>query len=199
MSFEQQLREGLMGEGMIARWLNAKGWNVLPAYEVEVAHGKAPRFFTAEAGALVTPDMLTLRGAQIWWVEAKTKSAFTWHRLTGTWQTGIDRRHWYEYLKVAEVTTFPVWLLFLHKPGQVAKDTPPGMASPTGLYGEEIQALRQCIDHESELHGPSGMVYWRMDDLRVLDSYDRVAFALPPTPKRAPAATLYSETTGGRR
>jgi len=178
MSFDESLQAGRLGEGMIARWWQTRGWNVLPAYEVEVDSGKGPRLFCATREQLITPDMLIFKGTRVYWVEAKTKSAFTWHRLTSTWQTGIDRRHWRDYLRVADETAFPVWLMFLHSPGDQAKDTPEGLISPSGLYAQEIHRLQKSVDHEHDAHGPSGMVYWREDTLKRVCSYEEAALAL---------------------
>lgn len=164
MSFEAQLQVGRLGESKIAQWLIGRGFNVLPAYEIEISHGKGPRVFTAEGG-IISPDLLAFNRKKTVWIEAKHKSAFTWHRRTSTWQTGIDRRHWLEYLRVAGLVDWPVWILFLHEPGCAAKDTPPGMVSPSGLFGNDIRKLRQSVDHEHENWGPSGMVYWKMGDL----------------------------------
>lgn len=163
--FEESLAVGQMGEGEIARWFISKGYSVLPAYEVEQHHGKGPRLFTF-GGQVVSPDLLVFNADKVMWVEAKTKTAFTWHRGSRTWQTGIDRRHWREYLRVNEITPFPVWILFLHRPGGLAKDTPEGMISPSGLFGNEIGFLAEHIHHEHENHGPSGMVYWTVESLK---------------------------------
>lgn len=171
MKFVEALNEGLLGESEITKWLNSRGWDVLPAYEVEIDRGKGPRLFTANHGTLITPDLLIFKNADIIWVEAKTKSAFTWHRKTASWQTGIDKRHWEDYQAVNMLYEFPLWLFFLHKPGTDAKDTPEGAVSPTGLYGQEIGLLEQSVDHKHENHGPSGMVYWREESLRKLCNY----------------------------
>ena len=165
MSFIEQLRTGLIGEGEIAQRLIARGYSVLPAYEIEQSHGKGPRLFTAE-GQLISPDMLVFNAQKVLWVEAKTKSAFTWHRLSGTWQTGIDRCHWRHYLEVAKTTPFPVWILFLHRKGNSAKDTPDGLMCPSGLFGNSIEKLNASIHHESDEWGTSGMVYWTVNVLR---------------------------------
>ena len=101
MSFEHSLREGLLGESIIVRWLNRQGCHVLPANEIEQSHGKGPRLYTAKE-QLISPDLLCWNGREQFWIEAKTKSAFTWHRLSETWQTGIDRRHWHHYQRVEE-------------------------------------------------------------------------------------------------
>lgn len=165
MSFEQTLKTGLIGEGEIARMLIDRGYSVLPAYQIEQSHGKGPRLFTAE-GQLISPDMLVFSAKKVIWVEAKTKSAFTWHRVSQTWQTGIDRKHWLHYVEVDSRTPWPVWVLFLHRNGCLAKDTPEGMISPSGLFGNSIKMLRNSIHHEHENHGPSGMVYWTLDTLK---------------------------------
>lgn len=173
MSFHEQLQTGLIGEGRISRWLIGRGNMVLPAYEVETHHGKGPRLFTEE-GPIISPDLLVFGNNGVRWIEAKTKSAFTWHRISQTWQTGIDRRHWREYLRVAMITPFQVWLLFLHCPNGLAKDTPDGLTSPTGLFGNTIEKLNATIHHEHENHGPSGMVYWDLSSLRKIADYDSV-------------------------
>jgi len=172
-SFTENLVEGRIGEGQIALWLNSRGWNVLPAYEIEIETGKGPRFFTAKQGQLVTPDLLVFKSQEIMWVEAKRKSAFTWYRKTNGFQTGIDKRHWEHYLEVKAVSQFPLWLLFLHGPGE-AKDTPEGKVSPSGLYGGEIDVLQQSIDHTSDRWGASGMVYWRKESLTMLATYENL-------------------------
>lgn len=165
-----------MGESRIARWLNQKGYEVFPAYEIELDHGKGPRLFCSDGLRLILPDLLAFNAKSARWIEAKTKSAFTWHRLSRSWQTGIDRRHWRDYLEVAKKTPFEIWILFLHKPNQSAKDTPPGLVSPSGLFGNTIEKLNANIDHEHENHGPSGMVYWQSNTLRLIAKYTE----LPP-------------------
>ncbi len=165
MSFEVQLKTGMLGEGEISRWFMQRGWSVLPAYEIEQSHGKGPRLFQS-SGQLISPDLLVFKEESVYWVEAKTKSSFTWHRASRTWQTGIDRRHWLHYVEVERRTPFPVWILFLHRFGQSAKDTPDGMISPHGLFGNTVEYLLPNIHHEHANHGPSGMVYWTVDSLK---------------------------------
>jgi hypothetical protein len=173
MSFEQKLEAGLYGEDLISRWLIARGHQVLPAYQIQQNHGKGPRLF-GQYGQLISPDLLVFKTNKVLWVEAKSKSAFTWHRLSATWQTGLDRRHWRDYLAVEKVTPFPVWIMFLHAPGHAAKDTPAGLESPSGLYGNSIAVLAATIHHEHENHGPSGMVYWREQDLKKVAIWEEV-------------------------
>jgi len=179
--FEQRLAQGRVGESLIARWLQRRGYNVLPAYEIVEAQFKGPRIFSAERD-LVAPDFLAFRffreQKRVLWVEAKSKAAFTWHRLSGTYQDGIDKRHWLDYLELRQRVDWPLWLLFLHSPGGLAKDNPPGMRPPSGLFGNEVLRLAACINHEFDGMGSGGMVYWRCADLMVdgrpLTTYEAV-------------------------
>lgn len=170
-TFEQKLEIGRLGEDLISRWFRSFGWNILPAYEISQDTGKGPRFFSASGDNIVSPDLLIFQECEFRWVEAKHKSAFTWHRITESWQTGIDRHHWNEYLKVREQSKLPVYLFFLHEPGHISKDTPEGMTSPSGLYGKSLDVLKDQIDHESDRHGTSGMVYWKEKDLKKYSEY----------------------------
>lgn len=176
MSFDDRLQEGLAGESLIAKWLLRRGWNILPAYEKIQHNFKGPRIISA-GGNLISPDMLAFRfdetGGEVHWIEAKSKAAFTWYRIGQTYQDGIDLHCWKDYIKLNRLAPWPVWLLFLHGPGEVAKDNPDGMTPPTGLFGNTIQVLRDCIDHESA-RWARGMVYWNICDLRIIAKWDDV-------------------------
>jgi len=176
-TFEGRLATGRAGESLIAGWLKRKGYNVLPAYEIAEPQFKGPRIFSAERD-LVAPDLLAFRQKRVRWVEAKSKAAFTWHRLSGTYQDGIDKRHWLDYLELRRRVPWDLWLLFLHAPGGLAKDNPEGMVPPTGLFGGEVLRLAECIDHESDRWGQGGMLYWQCSDLmrdgKPLATYEEV-------------------------
>jgi len=178
-TFDSQLHFGKIGEGAIAHWLREKkGFHVLPIYEKEISEGKGPVLFSLE-GELIAPDLFCFRkttevGTDTLWIEAKTKSAFTWHRISQQWLTGIDMRHYEDYLKVAHLSPFPVWLLFLHLAG-TAKDTPQGKVSPTGLFGRELLYLAKHEDHRHENWGRTGMVYWAHKTLLRLAALDEVS------------------------
>ena len=170
MTFQESLHCGAIGESLIARWLNWRGWHVLPVYEVEAQSGKGPRLF-AKDRQLIAPDMLVLKGDTVLWIEAKHKDAFSWHRNTQQWTTGIDLRHYVDYCEVNDSTQRDVWLLFLHRGGQ-AKDSPPD--SPSGLFGQSLLALRCRESHRHSNWGNSGMVYWGKDSLIKLASLEDV-------------------------
>lgn len=167
MSFEENLGFGQVGESAIARWMRRRGNYILPVYEKEIDSGKGPRLF-GPSGQLIAPDMFVFGGPEPKWVEAKHKTAFSWHRKTKSWVTGIDLRHYEDYLAVDERTPWAVWLLFLQKGGQ-AKDSP--AKSPSGLFGNPISYLR---DHENHRHSAwaKGMVYWACRSLKLLASLE---------------------------
>ena len=155
-SFEEKYTFGLAGECRIAQWLRSKGNGVLPVYEKIVDSGKGPRLFLPDK-ELIVPDLFVFNRQRSLWIEAKHKTAFTWHRKTNKWVTGIDLRHYHDYLEIMEDTPWKVWLLFLQEGGQ-AKDSPPN--SPAGLFGNDLAFLSKHESHQHENGGTDGMVYW---------------------------------------
>jgi len=168
--FEQQYTYGMVAESAIAKWLLNKGWCVQPVYEIEIHSGKGPRLFTQD-GEFVLPDMLTIKDSNIYWVEAKHKTHFTWYRQTNTWQTGVDLHHFKHYCRVAEITKIPVFLLFLHRehiPSQEDLINKCPAECPVGLFGKRLDYLINEVDHESLKHGSTGMVYWDYKTLSLI-------------------------------
>lgn len=174
MTFEQQLAFGKAGESLIANWLKRKGYSVLPVYEKEMTEKKGPQVFTL-ATSLIAPDLLVFgcETDKTWWIEAKHKAAFTWHRKSSQWVTGIDLSHYADYLKVQVLSPWPIWLFFLQRSGK-AKDTPQGKVCPTGLYGNSITFLQGRENHRHANWGKSGMVYWGEKTLTKLAKLDEV-------------------------
>ena len=173
-SFAHTFRFGCIGESAIATWFKHLGYSALPVYEKEMNTGKGPQLFAPDR-ELIAPDLLVFNKDtnKVFWIEAKHKSAFTWHRITQTWNTGIDQKHYDHYLSVNEVSPWPIWLLFLHEEGQ-AKDTPPDKISPTGLFGGELGFLNENIHHTHDNWGRSGMVYWAHETLKLVASLNEV-------------------------
>ena len=171
-SFADYLASGQLGESLIAQWLRRRGWHVLPAYEKEIDNGKGPRLFMAEGAdkaQLVAPDLLAMRGGRFMWFEAKHKTRFSWYGNGGYWVTGVDRKHFADYCRVADETGLDVWLLFLHResaawPDDIARWGCDPIC-PTGLFGGSIAKLRlpppDGQSHESNRHSATGMVYWQ--------------------------------------
>lgn len=167
MGFKQQLAIGRIGESLIAKWLISKNYNVLPVYEKEISDNKGPTLFSSDSKQLICMDLFVFnKRGKAFWIEAKHKTAFSWHRNTDKWVTGIDLHHYKHYLKIADYCSpWPIYLMFLHKNG-VAKDTPKDKISPSGLFGGELQFLRKNENHRHRNHGRSGMVYWGIDVLK---------------------------------
>jgi len=170
MSFDESLRYGQAGETSIARWLRRRGNSVMPVYEKVIDSGKGPQLFLPDT-ALIAPDLFAFKGENAYWIEAKHKTAFAWHRISNQWVTGIDLRHYEDYCKVDDSTPWPVWLMFLHDGGQ-AKDSPAN--SPSGLFGDTLDKLRTCEDHRHMNWGKSGMVYWAHASLRLLATLEEM-------------------------
>jgi hypothetical protein len=169
-NFERTLAFGQIGESVISRWLQSRGHAVFPAYQVEKDTGKGPQLFTQHCD-LVLPDLLAFREGKAVWFEAKHKTCFSWYRIGRRWVTGIDLRHYAEYLEVAKVTSLPVWLLFWHplpdpSPDDQSYGSP--IECPTGLFGNDLSVLVKRESHRSDRHGRSGMVYWADTSLRLL-------------------------------
>lgn len=186
MSFARDLQTGRVAEGLIAAWLMNRGASVMPAYEIEKSAGKGPQLYSDES-ELVAPDLIVFTHKGIQWVEAKHKSVFTWHRKTEQWTTGIDLRHYCDYLRVAQKTRMPVFLMFFHRestPDQRDLMNGSPQECPTGLFGGELFGLVARENHRSphfdpgrtgmKGHGNSGMVYWSVNNLKQYAPRDEV-------------------------
>lgn len=184
-NFKQQLKIGQLGESLIANWLRAQGWYILPAYEKQIDNGKGPRLFTPN-GQLISPDILAMKpDSKICWIEAKHKTNFTWRYMPPgpRWETGIDYRHFKHYLEVSKQLPFNVWLFFLHascEPRSGDKKAGCPNVCPTGLYGEKLSVLgdidkRQIRGDKTYHKGKENlMVYWGIEQLRKLADLEEV-------------------------
>ena len=168
--FEESLAFGQAGEQTVSKWLQARGHMVFPAYEKEGGDFKGPQLFSAD-GDLVLPDLLAFRSGKAIWFEVKRKTCFIWHRISQRWVTGIDLHHYEQYQEVAARTEYPVWLMFFHP-----SDTPDARdlahncptQCPSGLFGNNIEILRDCESHRHANWGRHGMVYWAAENLKRL-------------------------------
>jgi hypothetical protein len=109
-------------------------------------------------------------------IEAKHKSVFTWYRIKRRWETGIDLRHYHDYLDVREKFGLPIWLLFLHRvavPAAIDRkysDCPE--TCPVGLFGNDLDVLKLSAREDSRW--ARGMVYWWVGSLRHLATLNEV-------------------------
>ncbi len=184
-SFDDCYAFGRIAESQIANWLvRANEYSILPAYEIEIPSGKGPRLLTSSS-ELIAPDILAMkmRGTQllIKWFEAKHKTRFSWHRNSHNWQTGIDRRHFEDYVKVQEQSGISVYLLFMHRSSQPSKaDRANGSpeACPVGLFGGSLDFLTRRVDHKdaySRYGREYPMIYWNHQQLMKLATLEEMA------------------------
>ncbi len=190
--FRGQLNYGYVGEDRVKRFLiDVMGLSVLVTSRQPFATGKGPRIEQAMGQNIVASDLSVFgplekvfgTGMVFSWIEVKRKSAFTFYNRS--WQTGIDIPKWDDYLKAYRVLNTPIWILFLHEPGHKAINTPDGKQSPSGLFGNSVDALAQNIDHKrtsASRGSPHGMVYWRSDSLVLLGDYDGYVITKPVPP-----------------
>lgn len=177
-SFEETLAIGRRTENRIVEWLRARNNGVITVYEIQHEKGGGPRFFT-KTRAYVAPDVLVFPKHQpikTLWCETKHKTTFSWRYTKREWQTGIDIKHYRDYLEVQKETGVPVWLLFLHVcPTPRTHDLNNGCPEqcPVGLFGGDILQLRGRESHRSDRHGRSGMVYWSVDALKKMAPIDQ--------------------------
>jgi hypothetical protein len=179
-SFESSLKFGQLGENVIAQWLRQKlGYTVLPVYEKEGGDFKGPRLFTPTEG-LIAPDMWAYRREKgntkdsMLWVEAKHKSGFDWNYKYQRLVTGIDLRHYCDYLTIADTSPrgMDFWLFFLQRGGRTKNST---TATPAGLYFNSIHTLRK-----TESHRHSGMVYWAENAfVRIAELEEVITYRIP--------------------
>lgn len=174
MSFEQNLQRGKVAETKIANWLRVRHkYAVLPVYEIAEGQNKGPQLFTPN-DALIAPDMLAICPDKTKWIEAKQKTVFSWYRIGQRWVTGIDRKYYHDYIRIAGESPWPVWLLFYHTHSVTSEGDG---RCPVGLFGNDIIVLQDSIDHESDRWGRSGMVYWARESLIKLATCEQVESA----------------------
>lgn len=150
---------GNIGENKIAQWLMTKwGCLVIPLYDAEMEYGKSERIFYAK-GSFISPDMIAFRGEKLYWIEAKHKSVFSWHRLTRQWVTGIDLVHYDHYQRLSHSVMGKFMIMFLHQQAYgTLRDEP--YPCPVGLFGAELTYLTLHENHRHTNFGRGGMVYW---------------------------------------
>lgn len=165
---------GRFGENVVARWLRARGNAILPIRDIDMRDvWKGPRMTGPEGVELVTTDWLVTNTAnrKMVYIEVKNKTAFTWHRISNEWVTGIDQRYLDHYLIVRGQSSIELWLLFLHlseKPSRMDLNHGCPDQCPTGLFGQEISLLADAVHHTHANWGKGGMVYWGASALRRL-------------------------------
>jgi hypothetical protein len=95
---------------MVVRWLQSHGFYVIPSYDYAGENGdKAPRMFGLRSRHAL-PDLDVAKGGRRKWVEVKTKTRSTLHRITQRVEHGLEERLWDDYTKVQSETGNEVYL-----------------------------------------------------------------------------------------
>jgi hypothetical protein len=98
---------GRAGERDVREWLKRQGAWVVPTADIE--NGGAPVLEGLFARAILPDILVSIRGHS-WWVDVKTKSDSTKHRITGVWEHGCQTAHWADYRACQEQTGIPGYL-----------------------------------------------------------------------------------------
>lgn len=167
MTFAEALKIGQTGESIISKWIQRKGFSVMPVYEESYNKYKGPMVFTT-SGGLVAPDMFVFNDKRAFWIEAKNKSAFSWYRKKERWTTGIDTRHFNDYVSIAESSSIPILLTFIQHNGIAKGDEVQG---PTGLYWHTVRWLKT---HMSHTHDSPPMIYWAEKTLKFVCTLEQL-------------------------
>lgn len=152
-NFKEQLAIGKEGEHEIGNYFMNKNYSILPLYQFE--DNIAPKVFTLN-NTLTSPDMFISGNNKCFWVEVKTK--FRWVNYNNIIETGINEKHYRQYLSIAEKTTLPIYLIFNHK------KTP-----PIGYFYIDIKTpynrIWDGINIADQKYISQPMVFWKYEDL----------------------------------
>ena len=107
---------GREAEQQVARWLQERGWYVIPSYDYSGEDGeKAPRLQGIKAGHAV-PDLDTAKSGKRVWLEVKAKASANVWRSAQPWgepntpEHGINYSNYLGYREVKRITGDEVWI-----------------------------------------------------------------------------------------
>lgn len=106
-------------------------------------------------GKIPTPDILFMKNGERFWVDVKAKVGLTWHRISQTYQTGIDKNSFKHYQTVQEMTGIEVRIVHVVA-GWAVKDSE--ATEPMILMGS-LDALAESVHHDDKIHG-SKVLFW---------------------------------------
>lgn len=179
--FEQMLGWGGEAEKAVSRWLQARGWYVLPTYDYSGEDdNKAPKMEGFKR-SLVIPDLLAAQFAHgSCWLEVKRKTKADYTYTTGRHETGISLRLWNDYKAVAHETGIDASVIFVHeredqiRAGRIARLD--GGSCDHGL-------CEQPIRRESNSPRMGRMVFFCWECLGYVAQTSEVLRNAPPVPK----------------
>lgn len=126
--FNQMLKFGEEGERIAAEKLLSKGVAVSPLYQFSP---DSPPFLLTDIERVILPDLTCWKNGANFFVECKRKKQ--WVSWNGELETGLDLRHFNDYLKVKKITGSSIYIFFIHE------DT---MKQNSGIFYNEIEILK---------------------------------------------------------
>lgn len=156
-----EFQRGRNGERIIARWLQARGWYVIPSYDYSGEDGnKAPKLQGLRCGYPV-PDLdIACKGKRLW-AEVKTKTEPTLFRLLDRLEHGIEHRHFIAYHEVQEITGCQVWLFIYEERAGVVLSAALDDLSKRARWGSPSS-------RSTARYRGSAMVYFPRDAFRLV-------------------------------
>lgn len=157
--FKKSLAFAREKERGVASLIQKQGYYVLPAYDFSgEQENKAPKLL-APLGKrpLVLPDLFCMKSDLAFWLEVKWKTEAYLFRKANRRTTGINLRLWEYYIEVEKESSFPVWIMFLHKKEQE-------------IRAGSLSFLRDNICYTGRDNNGKMMVYWNYDLLQVYGS-----------------------------
>jgi hypothetical protein len=101
---------GSAAEKRVARWLQERGWHVIPSYDYAGSDGeKAPKLQGFHEGYPV-PDLDVCRSGIRKWVEVKSKSYSPWWGIGGYHVHGVDFSLFQHYQTVEILSGTECWI-----------------------------------------------------------------------------------------
>lgn len=160
-SFQTELARSREYEVAFSRWLEAeRGYYTLPVFDCNQGGQRAPMLYRNK-DSWATPDILASKDGVWAWFEIKLKDYAPLHRISGTYVTGLPLRNWQHYLHIREVTSTPIWMIFIH-------------LKECMVVGGEIGSLNtHNIDHNATMNN-GGAVFFAYQSLPRIMSLDKL-------------------------
>jgi len=114
-NFDDNLRQGREGEAIVTRWLQERGYGVIPSYDFTGSDGDVAPKLKFLTRSLIVPDLDVCRGGNRVWVEVKHYSHAAFNNSKQIDVHGLKAAHYRQYLQVQKATGCPVFLAIVER------------------------------------------------------------------------------------
>lgn len=153
-----EFARGRKAEIEVAKWLQSRGWFVVPSYDYSGADGAKPPRLQGKCIGFAIPDLDVAKEGIRHWVEVKLKGKQTLYRKTGVLEHGISLRLYRHYKRVQEITGTPVWLFILEQ-------------DSGKLLAKKMDVLGEPRIYEGNKMGNGGMAFWPCDQFTSITEF----------------------------